>query len=91
VENIALHPLETRVARFLLSGIERSSGRQPNAKFTLNFVISQWELALLVGGSRQKVNAALARLEAVGAIDRQSGKLVCDVPQLTRIADKEEA
>src|SRR5262245_32240688 len=91
VEGIALHSLEARVARFLLSGRERRSGGQSNTKFTLDFAISQAELALLVGGSRQKVNSALARLEAVGAIDRRSGKLVCDVRQLVQIADREEA
>jgi len=91
VESIALHPLEARVARFLLSAIELNSGAQAHAKVTLNFGMSQSELAFLIGGSRQKVNAALARLEAMGAIDRQSGKLVRDVSQLARIADREEA
>jgi CRP/FNR family transcriptional regulator, cyclic AMP receptor protein len=91
VESIALHPLETRVARFLLSAIALNSNEPSHAKVTLNFRISQSELAFLIGGSRQKVNAALARLEAMGAIDRQSGNLVCDVPQLARIADRGEA
>ncbi len=38
---------------------------------TLSLPISQSELALLVGASRPKVNAALALLEAEGAIERK--------------------
>jgi CRP-like cAMP-binding protein len=89
VESIALYPLEARVARFLLSAIKLRSGEPPPAISTLEFGISQSELALLIGGSRQKINLALARLEAAGALDRRSGKFVCNVPRLERIGDME--
>lgn len=87
VESIALHRLETRVARLLLSAIDKGPDEEASPGVVVNFGISQAEMALLIGGSRQKVNAALARLEAVGAINRLSGKLVCDVSRLARIAD----
>jgi CRP-like cAMP-binding protein len=89
VESIALYPLEARVARFLLSAIKLGSTEPLPATSTLQFGISQSELALLIGGSRQKVNLALARLEAAGAIHRLGGKLVCTVQRLARIADME--
>lgn len=89
VESIALHPLETRLARLLLSVSKASPGEQSHLGLILNFGISQSEVALLVGGSRQKVNAALARLEAAGAIKRQRGNLACNVSQLARIAELE--
>src|SRR5262245_18183622 len=91
VESIALHSLEARLARLLLSAVKPNLDEEAHAGFILDFGISQSELALLIGGSRQKVNAALARLEAAGAISRQRRKIVCNLPELTRIACIEEA
>ena len=54
--------------------------------------ISQSELALLVGASRPKVNAALGMLETEGAIKRRGQQVVCDVAALSgigRLDDKE--
>jgi CRP-like cAMP-binding protein len=95
VESIALLSLEVRVARFLLaamkSGREASGAGAPRTEAALDFDMSQAELAALIGGSRQKVNAALARLEALGAIRRLDGKLVINVRELARIAEVDEA
>lgn len=91
VESIALHALETRVARLLLSAVKPRLDGKSHAGFILDFGISQSELALLIGGSRQKVNAALARLEAAGAISRRRGKIVCNLPELTRIVGIDQA
>ena len=48
--------------------------------------MSQSELALLIGASRPKVNTALSLLEANGAVERQDGKIVCDMEELRMIA-----
>jgi DNA-binding GntR family transcriptional regulator len=48
--------------------------------------MSQSELALLVGASRQKVNAALAVLEREGVVKRAGRKLTCAVAKLQSIA-----
>lgn len=94
VESIALHSLEARLARFLLAAIKSSAKANPageaRTEVALDFDMSQTELAALIGGSRQKVNAALARLEATGAIRRLDGKLVINVRELARIAEVDE-
>jgi DNA-binding GntR family transcriptional regulator len=53
---------------------------------TLDLPISQSELALLIGASRPKVNAALALLEDSGAIARGEKSFVCDIEELENIA-----
>lgn len=82
-EAIALHPIETRLARFFLS---RCKNRDAGAKPSLNLGMSQNELALLVGASRQKVNAALALLENAGAIKRSGMVIACNISKLERMA-----
>jgi DNA-binding Lrp family transcriptional regulator len=54
-------------------------------KAPLELGMSQNELALLVGASRQKVNAALALLEEAGAIKRTGSRVACNVTKLQRI------
>ena len=48
--------------------------------------MSQNELALLIGASRQKVNAALALLEEGGAVKRTGNRVGCNVARLQRLA-----
>jgi CRP-like cAMP-binding protein len=88
IESIALHPVEIRLARFLLSAL-RMRGITPASKtLRLDLGMSQSELAQLIGASRQKVNAALATLERLGAIQRAQGLLTCDVEELSRIVEE---
>ena len=86
-EAVALHPIEVRLARFLLlrCNEREKQGNAPATAFELG--MSQTELALLLGASRQKVNAALALLEQEGAIKRAGRKLSCDVAKLERIGE----
>ena len=86
LEAIALHPIEARLARFFLAAARQKdpSGKAPSVKLALP--ISQSELALLVGASRPKVNAALAMLEAEGAIERKGQDVTCDVASLSALA-----
>lgn len=85
LEAIALHPLEVRIARFLLfalQGRRSTDGR----RVALELGFSQGELAQFVGGSRPKVNVALGMLESAGAIKRTSDRMFCDPDLLAEIA-----
>jgi CRP-like cAMP-binding protein len=86
LEGIALYPIEVRLARFFLAALRQKGKPEPGAKAVLDLPISQSELALLIGASRPKVNAALALLEDGGAIERSEGRFTCDVDELQNIA-----
>lgn len=90
-EAIALHPVEVRLARYLLSRLMPAplgspAGGTGDRKATIDLGISQSELASLIGASRQKVNAALGLLEDAGAVNRMGRRLACDAALLARIA-----
>ena len=86
LEGIALYPIEVRLARFFLAAARQKSEFKPGAKVILALPISQSELALLIGASRPKVNAALAMLEDGGAIERKESRFTCDIDELEGIA-----
>jgi CRP-like cAMP-binding protein len=90
LEAIALHPIEARLARFFLASARQkdSSGKSEKVSFALP--ISQSELALLVGASRPKVNAALGLLESEGAIERRGQQVICDIAALSGIGRLDE-
>jgi CRP/FNR family cyclic AMP-dependent transcriptional regulator len=86
LEDIALYPLEVRLARFLLIALgdkQAEAGR----RVPLELRYSQGELTLLLGASRPKINAALGSLETAGAIGRTADRLFCDRSKLSRIAE----
>jgi CRP/FNR family cyclic AMP-dependent transcriptional regulator len=86
LEGIALYPIEARLARFFLAAVRQKAGPDAEGDVILDLPISQSELALLIGASRPKVNAALALLEDQGALDRADGKFTCHIEQLEDIA-----
>lgn len=86
LEGIALYPIEVRLARFFLAAARQKGSAKPGARVTLDLPISQSELALLIGASRPKVNAALALLQECGAIERNDKSLVCSIDELESIA-----
>lgn len=86
LEAIALHPIEARLARFFLATARQKDPAAKAPRISLPLPISQSELALLVGASRPKVNAALGTLEAEGAIERRGQQVICDVAALSSIA-----
>ncbi|MBV8425849.1 MAG: Crp/Fnr family transcriptional regulator [Hyphomicrobiales bacterium] len=89
LEAIALYPLETRLARFLLVAL----GTRPTeggARIALEIKFSQDELAKLLGATRPKVNAALGELETLGALRRTTDRLFCDPAKLSRIAERDD-
>ena len=89
-EDLALYPLEVRLARFLLVALgdrEAPAGR----RLPLELRYSQSELAQLLGASRPKINGALGALEREGAIGRTLDRLFCDRAKLRSIARVDES
>lgn len=89
LEAIALHRIEVRLARLLLSALRLQSPGAKGEAVPLDLGMSQGELALLIGASRPKVNIALTMLEDMGGIRRAGAKLTCDTSVLENIADME--
>ena len=88
LEGVALHRIEVRLARYFLSLVSQQHGASTapdKPKVVLG--ISQGELALLLGASRPKVNAALMLLEDSGAISREGDRFVCDCDELNQVAE----
>ena len=85
LEAIALYPIEGRLARFFLA-TAKAAAPDDGDQVTVDIRMSQGELALLVGASRPKVNAALALLEASGAIHRNGTRIACNIAELEAIA-----
>jgi CRP-like cAMP-binding protein len=86
LEAIALHPIEVRLARFFLAQARQKAPSQREGKVDVDLGMSQSELALLIGASRPKVNAALISLEDSGAIARKGSTLSCDLDSLIMTA-----
>jgi CRP/FNR family cyclic AMP-dependent transcriptional regulator len=86
LEGIALYPIEARLARFFLAAARQKPEAKSMKRVTLDMAISQSELALLIGASRPKVNAALALLQDSGAIERNDKTLICNIEELENLA-----
>jgi CRP/FNR family cyclic AMP-dependent transcriptional regulator len=86
LEGIALYPIEVRLARFFLAAARQKGTAKPGARVALDLPISQSELALLIGASRPKVNAALQLLQDSGAIEKSDKSMICDIDELENIA-----
>ncbi|MDH4981903.1 Crp/Fnr family transcriptional regulator [Hyphomicrobium sp. D-2] len=86
LEAIALYPIEGRLARFFLATAKAAAPDDTEGQIAVDISMSQSELALLVGASRPKVNAALALLEASGAIVRSGTRITCSMSELEAIA-----
>jgi CRP/FNR family transcriptional regulator, cyclic AMP receptor protein len=89
LEAIALHRIEVRLARLMLSALKLQAPAAKDGKVKLDLGMSQGELALLVGASRPKVNLALTMLEDMGAITRAGSGFTCDIEVLEGVADME--
>ena len=85
LETVALHPVEVRLARFLLVSLSGLGVAPPRAT-PLKLGLSQGELAQLLGASRPKINVAFGKLESLGALKREPGRLICDGIALKQIA-----
>ena len=89
LEAIALHRIEVRLARLMLSALKLQSPGSTGRDVVLDLGMSQGELALLIGASRPKVNIALTMLQDMGAITRTGSTLTCDTEVLQSVADME--
>ncbi|MFZ4806148.1 MAG: Crp/Fnr family transcriptional regulator [Hyphomicrobiaceae bacterium] len=89
LEGVALHRIEVRLARYLVGLLQQRDPQLKQKRATLEIGMSQGELALLLGATRPKVNAALAALEETGAITRNDQKIECDVEELRALAEVE--
>ena len=89
LEGVALHRIEVRLARYLVGLIQQHDPHFKSARAVLEIGMSQSELALLIGATRPKVNAALAALEDTGAITRTDQRITCEVEELRAIAEVE--
>lgn len=87
LEVIALHRIEVRLARYLLSAVRQQHGTSPARNPSIALGISQVELALVLGASRPKVNAALMMLEDRGAIARPGDRYACNLEEMATIGE----
>ena len=85
LETVALHPVEVRLARFLLARARRS--RRSGPRVAIELGVSKSDLALFINVSRPKLSGAFAALEGRDAIRRTGRRIECDVGALQRIVD----
>lgn len=87
VEDIALHSIVVRIARFFLQALKLNKAPLGSPRqATLELRFTQAELADLLGASRQKTNLALSTLTEAKAISRRKGVYTCNVPALRKFA-----
>ncbi|MGE3988102.1 Crp/Fnr family transcriptional regulator [Pseudorhodoplanes sp.] len=85
-EAVGLLPVEIRVARLLCEMLYEKESAKREEVHTLRLDLSQNELGLLVGTTRQRANAALTALERAGAIKRSARRLTCNEEKLRKFA-----
>ena len=87
VEDIALHSITVRIARFFLQALKLNRAQNVGQRqSTLDLRFTQAELADLLGASRQKTNLALSNLTEAKVISRRKGVYTFNVPALKKIA-----
>lgn len=89
LEEIALYPIERRVARFLVSALQLGGHDLTASDVALDLKMNQTEMALLLGASRPKVNVALGALAQSKAITRKGDLIVCHPAALKTFAGME--
>jgi len=89
LEAIALHRIEVRLARLMLSFLKLQKVAPKDGKAKLDLGMSQSELGLLIGASRPKVNLAMTALEDMGAITKSGSGYMCDLELLDSVAETE--
>ena len=85
LEDIALLPVEVRLARYLVRRLDEGQPMSLDGMRQLSLDVSQTELGYLLGASRQKINGALASLEARNAVRRIGNTLECAPAILAQI------
>jgi len=82
LEAVALHPVEVRVARFLLFTLYALHGPEPGVTASLTPNLTQTDLGLLVGATRSKVNRVLQEFRERRILVQDDALWHCDVAAL---------
>lgn len=91
VEHLVFRSVPSRVAGILLE-LAEDFGHRKDGRLVIDLVISQEDVAKLVGASRQAVNASLRELEREGIIQRDGRRLeLVDLDTLRRMKDSTRA
>ena len=84
---IAYLSTDQHLAQLLLELATRHGHPTLDRRTIIDVVISQHELASMIGASRNSVAAGIVKLKAAGALDSRGRRLVVDVPRLRSMAD----
>jgi CRP/FNR family transcriptional regulator, cyclic AMP receptor protein len=91
MESIALFDLRLRVIRFFLFALRQIHGDDLPDRPVIQMPLNQSDLSALLGASRPKVNRVLQDLIAAGALERDAGRIICDVARLRHLAASDGA
>lgn len=91
MESIAIYDLQMRIVRFFLMALQQAHGPALPERARLRTGLTQADLSAIVGATRPKVNRVLQVLMTEGALTREGGHWLCDVPRLRAIAQDAEA
>jgi CRP-like cAMP-binding protein len=85
VENLVLHNLRSRIAHILLE-LAEDFGRDEAGARLIDLPLSQQDIAMLVGATRQSVNVCLCELRASALVAYRSKRLALPDPAALRRA-----
>jgi CRP/FNR family transcriptional regulator, cyclic AMP receptor protein len=87
LEAVALHPVEGRIARFLLFTIHSLHGSDQSDIATLTPNLTQTDIGLMVGATRSKVNRVLQDFRERRILVQDGSVWRCDVAALRAIVE----
>jgi CRP-like cAMP-binding protein len=82
--DLVLLDLRSRVAKFLAAAASAAGELSGAAEVPVDIRLSQTELAMLVGGSRQQLNRIIGELADSGAVVRRGSRIVAVRPHQLR-------
>ncbi|WP_137113202.1 Crp/Fnr family transcriptional regulator [Rhodobacter sp. SY28-1] len=88
LEAVALHPVEVRVARFLLFTLHSLHGPDPGNSATLTPNLSQTDIGLMIGATRSKVNRVLQDFRERRILEQDGPVWRCDVAALRALVEE---
>lgn len=88
LEAVALHPVEVRVARFLLFTLDGLHGPDHGDSATLTPNLTQTDIGLMIGATRSKVNRVLQDFRERRILEQDGTAWRCDVAALRALVDE---
>lgn len=88
LEAVALHPVEVRVARFLLFTLHSLHGPDQSDTATLTLNLTQTDIGLMVGATRSKVNRVLQDFRERRILEQDGSIWRCDVATLRALVEE---